>query len=165
MNLTRKKVPCLMLLLLSFPAVVQAQFTFTTNNGALTITGYTGHDLIAGNAGNDRLYGQSDNDVVLGGDGLDYITGDSDNDLLFDGSISVTSPAGTDASDVFGDLNDQAMTALLADWLGSDLSSPYVLDLIYSSNHDSVADSLSGGLGNDTASKSTGDTGDWENTL
>ena len=24
------------------PAVVQAQFTFTTNNGAITITGYTG---------------------------------------------------------------------------------------------------------------------------
>ena len=30
------------LLLLAFPAVVQAQFTFTTNNGAITITGYTG---------------------------------------------------------------------------------------------------------------------------
>ncbi len=31
-----------LLLLLSLPAVVQAQFTFTTNNGAITITGYTG---------------------------------------------------------------------------------------------------------------------------
>ena len=29
-------------LLLTQPAVVQAQFTFTTNNGAITITGYTG---------------------------------------------------------------------------------------------------------------------------
>jgi len=29
-------------LLLMRPAVVQAQFTFTTNNGAITITGYTG---------------------------------------------------------------------------------------------------------------------------
>ena len=28
--------------LLLLPAVVQAQFTFTTNNGAITITGYTG---------------------------------------------------------------------------------------------------------------------------
>src|SRR5712671_6575229 len=28
--------------LLALPAVVQAQFTFTTNNGAITITGYTG---------------------------------------------------------------------------------------------------------------------------
>ncbi len=31
-----------LLLLLALPAVVQAQFTFTTNNGAITITGYTG---------------------------------------------------------------------------------------------------------------------------
>ncbi len=32
----------LLLLLLALPAVGQAQFTFTTNNGAITITGYTG---------------------------------------------------------------------------------------------------------------------------
>jgi hypothetical protein len=30
----------LMVVLLAFPAIVQAQFTFTTNNGAITITGY-----------------------------------------------------------------------------------------------------------------------------
>lgn len=30
------------MLLLAFPVVVQSQFTFTTNNGAITITGYTG---------------------------------------------------------------------------------------------------------------------------
>jgi hypothetical protein len=30
------------LLLLTLHALVQAQFTFTTNNGAITITGYTG---------------------------------------------------------------------------------------------------------------------------
>jgi hypothetical protein len=34
-----------LLLLLALPAVVQAQFTFTTNNGAITITGYTGTNL------------------------------------------------------------------------------------------------------------------------
>jgi hypothetical protein len=32
----------LLLLVLLLPAVMQAQFTFTSNNGALTITGYTG---------------------------------------------------------------------------------------------------------------------------
>ena len=32
----------LLLLLIILPAVVQAQFTFATNNGAITITGYTG---------------------------------------------------------------------------------------------------------------------------
>ena len=31
-----------LLVLLTLPATVQAQFTFTTNNGALTVTGYTG---------------------------------------------------------------------------------------------------------------------------
>ena len=32
----------LLLLLLALPAVVQAQFTYTTTNGTITITGYTG---------------------------------------------------------------------------------------------------------------------------
>src|ERR1019366_359508 len=32
----------LLLLLLALPAAVQAQFTYTTNNGTITITGYTG---------------------------------------------------------------------------------------------------------------------------
>ena len=31
-----------LVLFLTLPAVVQAQFTFITNNGALTVTGYTG---------------------------------------------------------------------------------------------------------------------------
>src|ERR1017187_10915066 len=32
----------LLLLLLTLPTVVQAQFTYTTNNGTINITGYTG---------------------------------------------------------------------------------------------------------------------------
>ena len=35
-------LPLLLLLLLTLPAVVQAQFTYTANNGQITITGYTG---------------------------------------------------------------------------------------------------------------------------
>ncbi len=42
----RLRIACatglLPLLLLSLPAAVQAQFTYTTNNGAISITGYTG---------------------------------------------------------------------------------------------------------------------------
>jgi len=34
----------LLLVLVALPAMVQAQFTFTTNNGSITITGYTGTD-------------------------------------------------------------------------------------------------------------------------
>jgi hypothetical protein len=36
------KVPLPLLLLLTLPAVVQAQLNYTTNNGTITITGYTG---------------------------------------------------------------------------------------------------------------------------
>ena len=38
----RSRKSLLPLLLLALPAVVQAQYTYTTNNGAITITGYTG---------------------------------------------------------------------------------------------------------------------------
>jgi nicotinamide mononucleotide (NMN) deamidase PncC len=46
----------LLLLLLTLPAVVQAQFTFTTNNGAITITGYTGPGGATGAAQWSRGY-------------------------------------------------------------------------------------------------------------
>src|SRR5439155_1444568 len=130
--------------------------------GADTITGGNGNDLIAGNAGNDRLYGGAGNDVVIGGDGADYLTGDANDDLLFDGGVTVSSPSGTDASTLFSDANDLAMQALLSDW-----NDNLHVDLSIVSNHDGFVDSLSGGLGNDTASKGTSpsDTGDWENTI
>src|ERR1035438_2469396 len=38
----RIKALCALLLVLVWPAVAPAQFAFTTNNGAITITGYTG---------------------------------------------------------------------------------------------------------------------------
>ena len=38
----RTAIFLLLSLLLALPAVVQAQFTYTTNNGTITITGYTG---------------------------------------------------------------------------------------------------------------------------
>ena len=39
---TSSKVLPLLALLLTLPAIVQGQFTVTTNNGTLTITGYDG---------------------------------------------------------------------------------------------------------------------------
>jgi len=42
MNAKRKLIPILLLCAALLPAVVQAQFTFTTNNGTISITGYTG---------------------------------------------------------------------------------------------------------------------------
>ena len=63
-------MPLLLLLLLTLPAVVQAQFNYTTNNGTITITGYTGPggavaipDTIDGLAvtrvGNQAFYGKT----------------------------------------------------------------------------------------------------------
>src|ERR1017187_9020974 len=42
MKARRKLIQTLLLCAAMLPAVVDAQFTFTTNNGAITITGYTG---------------------------------------------------------------------------------------------------------------------------
>ena len=44
---------CLLAAALLSPAVVRAQFTFTTNNGAITITGYTGNSVT--NIGNNAF--------------------------------------------------------------------------------------------------------------
>ena len=44
MKTKRKLIQIWLLCAAMLPAVVQAQFTFTTNNGSLTLTGYTGSD-------------------------------------------------------------------------------------------------------------------------
>jgi hypothetical protein len=60
----------LALVIVSVPAALQAQFTFTTNNGALTITGYTGpggdvtipdttNGMPVTSIGNSAFYGQT----------------------------------------------------------------------------------------------------------
>jgi Ca2+-binding RTX toxin-like protein len=128
--------------------------------GSDTISGAGGHDLVAGNGGNDKLYGKLGNDVLIGGLGADILFGEEDNDLLFDGQVSVSSPAGNDASTLASDANDQAMAALLTDW-----STDSLLTLLLTSLHDTSIDSLGGMSGTDTASPGPGDTGDWENTL
>jgi hypothetical protein len=49
-------------LLLATPVVVQAQFSYTNNNGTITITGYTGTNLdvvIPSTIAGDRYWNQS----------------------------------------------------------------------------------------------------------
>jgi hypothetical protein len=129
--------------------------------GSDTLSGGNGNDLLAGNDGDDRLYGQAGNDVLIGGQGADMLVGDDGNDLLFDGQITASSPAGTDASTIFNDAHDAAMKLLLADW-----STDSLLDLlVVTSLHDSSLDSLGGTAGLDTAAPGDGDVGDWEITL
>jgi hypothetical protein len=87
---------------------------------------------------------------------------------MFDGGATYNSA--TDNSTTYNDASDQAMLAILNDWnshSGLNLSPAVLSSLI--SNHDDAnaqhTDTLSGGLGVDTASKGADDTGDWENTI
>jgi Ca2+-binding RTX toxin-like protein len=123
-----------------------------------TIGGNDGNDLLAGNDGDDQLYGKAGNDVLIGGLGADFLAGEEGNDLLFDGTISFAGPpvAGTDASTVANDANDQAMAAILATWAAGSLP-PGITSI-----HDGDLDTLGGMSGDDTASPGTGDIGDWE---
>ena len=53
------------------------------------------------------------------------------------------------------------MAALLLDWSSDTLLNQVAV----TSNHDASIDTLGGGLGLDTASKGTGDGGDWEKSI
>jgi hypothetical protein len=72
----RIKFHCLVLLLLALPAVVEAQFTFITNNNAITITGYTGDggDVVIPNTINNFKVTAIASDVFNQVDGLTSVT-------------------------------------------------------------------------------------------
>src|SRR3954452_4170440 len=56
-----------------------------TNGNDLGLTGFPGHDIIIGLAGNDILQGFEGNDVLDGGSGRDNLQGQQDNDIIFGG--------------------------------------------------------------------------------
>jgi len=93
--------------------------------------GRDGSDFLAGNDGNDYLYGGNQNDVLVGGLGTDTVNGERGSDRAYQGNLSVTVNVatlpllppvasvpytGTDRSLRKGDVHDQAMAELLADW-------------------------------------------------
>nr|WP_256573988.1 immunoglobulin-like domain-containing protein [Pseudomonas sp. R9(2017)] len=57
-----------------------------TNDGADTLMGGGGNDIIFGQGGNDYLDGGKGNDILLGGTGNDTLLGGEGNDLLFGGA-------------------------------------------------------------------------------
>ncbi|TLP54437.1 type I secretion C-terminal target domain-containing protein, partial [Pseudomonas mosselii] len=57
-----------------------------TNDGADTLLGGAGDDIIFGQGGNDYIDGGKGNDILLGGSGNDTLLGGEGNDLLFGGA-------------------------------------------------------------------------------
>ena len=101
------------------------------SDGNDTMYGRDGFDVLSGGAGNDLMFGGNQNDILVGGLGNDTILGEAGNDRAYQGSLSVTvnvaslpllppvaaTPyTGTDLSRRKGDIHDQALAELLADW-------------------------------------------------
>src|SRR5207248_5992557 len=59
-------------------------------NGADTITGGGGNDILAGGNGPDVLDGGGDNDILLGGSGSDTMSGAAGNNTIYGGRISAS---------------------------------------------------------------------------
>jgi len=57
-----------------------------SNDGADTLMGGAGNDIIFGQGGNDALDGGKGNDILLGGSGNDTLIGGQGNDILIGGS-------------------------------------------------------------------------------
>jgi Ca2+-binding RTX toxin-like protein len=102
------------------------------------LNGGAGDDLLSGGGGNDVLNGVSGHDVLIGGAGNDSLFGDVGRDALFDGLV--TTGGGTSDSQTIGDAADQAMQALLADWLAD-----FAINSLFTDDH-AGSDSLRGGL-------------------
>jgi Ca2+-binding RTX toxin-like protein len=100
----------------------------TGGAGADTLSGGAGKDTIYGGAGNDRLNGNGGNDRLYGENGADRVYGYDGNDSLDGGSSNDRLEGGAGLDTFFGQGGD---------------------DSIYSK--DSVAESIFGGSGNDSA--------------
>ena len=84
-------------------ALNTANSSYSTGDGADSITGGSGSEVITagagnetdfGGAGNDTIYGGARNNVIDGGDGNDWIIGTADD--------SISAPNGADASTLRG---------------------------------------------------------------
>jgi Ca2+-binding RTX toxin-like protein len=143
----------------------------TGGAGNDTLTGSAGDNVILGNAGNDVLSGGAGgNDVLVGGAGNDTLTGGADRSLLLGGAGS-DQLAGGGADDILVagtttyDANTAALLAILAEWKRTDLGYQQRIDHIRGTTpgglnlgfnlkaatvqDDHVADTLTGGLGQD----------------
>ncbi|MEM6758333.1 MAG: hypothetical protein AAF601_02535 [Pseudomonadota bacterium] len=119
-----------------------------TAGGDDTVFAGAGSDLVNAGSGDDRVFGQGDPDLVFGGEGDDFIRGGSDGDLL-------TGDAGEDT--IFGDVGDDLIagadifdSAALFDALDGATRVPNISDFIDITLETGEADTLDGGLDNDS---------------
>lgn len=126
----------------------------TTGLGDDTVNGGDGNDRIAGNDGTDTLNGDGDDDIVSGGLGDDTIGGGSGKDNLSGDNGGDTVGGGSEDDQITGGpgLSPAELTKLKDRWTKAGSKGPEpgnaLLDL---------ADTLSGGSGNDRITGHVGD--------
>jgi Ca2+-binding RTX toxin-like protein len=127
---------------------VNANATLIGGSGNDTLVGGAGNDFITDTAGNNLLEGGPGNDTIIGGSGNDYIIGGGGNDSL-KGQHGKSGAGGNDT--LWGGWGDDTLVAGNGDDL---LTGRAGNDWIYANNH--FADTIYGGLGNNTATVDPG---------
>ncbi|MDP1651355.1 MAG: calcium-binding protein [Rhodocyclaceae bacterium] len=130
-------------------------------SGVDTLTGYAGNDTLNGNGGNDTLNGNAGNDLLNGGTGSDKLYGGTGNDIYV---VDATGDIVTENASEGTDLVQSSITYTLGNNLenltltGTTAinGTGNALDNILIGN--SAANTLKGGLGNDTYYVGAGDT-------
>jgi hypothetical protein len=75
--------------------------------GGNTLTGNSQGNILIGGNGADTIIGGSGRSILIGGNGTDFIKGGTADDILIGGSTTY---------DGSGDVNDQALMAIMAEW-------------------------------------------------
>jgi len=130
---------CLPLVLVSFivPLKYVNAVDIEGNDHDNVLYGSMGNDKIFGKGGGDRLFGSGGNDTIEAGSGNDFVQGDIANDTINGNSGNDTVQGGAGSDQVNGDDGNDLV-------IGSfDNSSMSIRDL--------APDTLSCGVGNDTA--------------
>jgi len=144
--------------------------TITGGSGNDSLFGADGNDSILGNAGLDTLSGGLGNDIISGGGGNDTVVGGSGNDTLDGGGQSgdtldysyVTIGGTTNGTSGITLTLNGATTATVTGLVAGDQDAISNFENVIGTNFndcitgDTLANSLSGGLGNDTLSGNTG---------
>ena len=111
--------------------------TIFTGDDADIVFGGNGNDYIDGGIDADSLYGQSGNDTIIGSEGSDFIDGGRGDDLIF-GGLDLSFPDAINIPNDNGDLRPANNADSIVGGLGN--------DTIYGMDDD---DTIDGGEGND----------------
>jgi Ca2+-binding RTX toxin-like protein len=122
-----------------------------TGTGAFTGTGSSSDNSIAGGASNDTLSGAAGNDTLEGGAGADSLSGGAGDDLYR------IDHAGDTIVEASGDGTDRVETVLAAYTLSAEVEHlTYTGTADFAGTGSNVANSITGGAGNDSLSGGSG---------